>query len=178
MISKGGGLFSKSDSEILMELIEYGIVNDTQACRKCESPMTLVDKGEQSIWKFGISWQCHKSSCREEISIFRGSPIADIKIGMRTFYFLIRFYLRGVDIKTTKWLIEEVSERISDSTISRYFDYFRRVVAAYLSTYLPVIQVPGPVEIDETFIGAHRRGNHGRIPGAHLTVFGKFTLLR
>jgi hypothetical protein len=62
-------------------------------------------------------------------------------------------------------------------TVWNYYAYFREMIKVCLTLYMPVIELPGPVEIDETFIGAIRRGNHGRIPGRHLTVFGKDHLI-
>ena len=48
---------------------------------------------------------------------------------------------------------------------------------------MPIIQLPGPVEIDECHISARVRGSHGRIPSPGSIVFGikcrttKLTLL-
>ena len=37
---------------------------------------------------------------------------------------------------------------------------------------MPLIFVPGPVEIDEVHLGARMRGNHGRPPNPSEVVFG------
>ena len=37
---------------------------------------------------------------------------------------------------------------------------------------MPMISLPGPVEIDECFLGSRMRGNHGRIPNPAKVIFG------
>ena len=39
---------------------------------------------------------------------------------------------------------------------------------------MPLIELEGNLEIDETFIGARRRGHIGRFPARHIVVFGIF----
>ena len=46
------------------------------------------------------------------------------------------------------------------------------MISCYLQKFLPLLELPGPVEIDETYIGTRRRGYHGRIPAQKATVFG------
>ena len=65
---------------------------------------------------------------------------------------------------------------ISKKSLSNYFAILRKMVSVFLVEFLPMIQLPGPVEVDETFIGARRRGDHGRIPARHLVVFGIFNV--
>jgi hypothetical protein len=134
--------------------------------------MIIIDKGEDKEINKRFQWRCTTYWCYSKRSIFKNSPLEMIKISVRTFYLLIHFFARGTDVTTTKWVLNDLTEKVSEWTIRRYFGYLRKAVGMYLSAYLPIIQLPGPVEIDETFIGARRRGDHGRIPGKHLTVFG------
>ena len=42
---------------------------------------------------------------------------------------------------------------------------------------MPIVELPGPVEIDETFVGRRRNAPYvgfERPPGAHLIIFGIF----
>ena len=113
-----------------------------------------------------VAWVCESRGCREEYSLFRGSPFAHMSLTLRTFYFLVHFFAR-VDVKTTKWLLTEHSEgciRVNNLCIFCKFPKTSR----FLSFVLPSCRA-----IDETSIGARQRGNHGRIPGKHLKVFGK-----
>ena len=54
----------------------------------------------------------------------------------------------------------------------RYFFLFRALISHYLRDFLLLLKLSGPIEIDETFIGSKRRGNHGRLSGRQLTIFG------
>ena len=48
----------------------------------------------------------------------------------------------------------------------------RCVVSIYLKQFMPMITLPGPVEIDEYHVGAKIRGAHGRRPAPGQVVFG------
>ena len=37
---------------------------------------------------------------------------------------------------------------------------------------MPMVSLPGPVEVDECYIGSRMRGNHGRIPNPSKIIFG------
>ena len=40
---------------------------------------------------------------------------------------------------------------------------------------MPFIELDGPIEIDETFIGSRRRGQIGRVPGMQEVIFGMYS---
>ena len=69
-----------------------------------------------------------------------------------------------------------INEEISVRSINRYFSSFRILVSCFMANYFPVLNLPGPVEIDETFIGRKRNHNylHGRRPARHIPIFGIF----
>ena len=48
----------------------------------------------------------------------------------------------------------------------------RDLVSEYFQRFMPLISVPGPVEIDECHLGSRVRGRHGRIPNPGQVVFG------
>ena len=66
---------------------------------------------------------------------------------------------------------------LSISTIWEYNYCFRSVIKLYLQDYIPLISLPGPIEIDEAQLGTRRRGSHGRLPGQPQLVFGKIFLI-
>ena len=89
---------------------------------------------------------------------------------------MIRNY---INLKLCKDIISNsCQETINISTISRYFSSFRTLIHFYLREFFPIIELDGPIECDEAFIGAKRRGVIGRIPPMHHTVFGFFTKLQ
>ena len=67
------------------------------------------------------------------------------------------------------WILRNCARKIAKSTALKYFAVFRKMISFFLREFLPFIELPGPVELDETFIGSRRIG---RIPGRHETVFG------
>ena len=46
------------------------------------------------------------------------------------------------------------------------------MISAYFRKFMPMISLPGPVEIDECHVGARIRGKHGRLPAPGKIVFG------
>ena len=48
----------------------------------------------------------------------------------------------------------------------------RNIVSLYFKQFMPMITLPGPVEIDECHIGARVRGKFGRPPAPGKIVFG------
>ena len=49
---------------------------------------------------------------------------------------------------------------------------FRCLVSMYFQQFMPMISLPGPVEIDECHVGAKVRGAHGRPPAPGKIIFG------
>jgi len=48
----------------------------------------------------------------------------------------------------------------------------RKIASTYFEGFMPVIPLPGPVEIDECYLRSRKRGNHGRIPNPAEIIFG------
>jgi transposase-like protein len=46
-------------------------------------------------------------------------------------------------------------------------------ISEYLNRYIPMISFSGEIEVDEMFLGARRRGHHGRLPHPSEIIFGK-----
>ena len=65
---------------------------------------------------------------------------------------------------------------LSNRTIWEYLHGFRIILKLYLQQFIPLISLPGPVEIDETQLGARRRGSHGRLPSRAQLVFGLYNI--
>ena len=72
----------------------------------------------------------------------------------------------------TKWVLRNVGIIIHPITSWRYFCYFRKIVSLFLRNFLPIVSLPGPIEIDEMHLGARVRGAHGRLPVPSQTIFG------
>ena len=77
---------------------------------------------------------------------------------------------------SSHWILRNIGCTISLKTVYTYFDSLRTIISDYIKDYLPLIELEGAIEIDETFIGAKRRTDHGRIPKSHHTVFGNFLI--
>ena len=86
----------------------------------------------------------------------------------------LKNYIRNnTSLKICKDIIQNSCyDAISTSTISKYFASFRLIINMFLRENLPLLELNGPIECDEAFIGAKRRGRIGRIPPIHHTVFG------
>ena len=78
-----------------------------------------------------------------------------------------------------------LGEEISLQSIYKYYQHFRlfilftfykiafrNIVSFYFQQFMPMITLPGPVEIDECHIGARVRGKFGRPPAPGKIVFG------
>ena len=69
-----------------------------------------------------------------------------------------------MSIKDSQWILNNLGHQISLRSVANHFFIFRGMISAYLREFMPLLILPGPIEIDETYIGAKRRGNHGGIP--------------
>jgi len=59
--------------------------------------------------------------------------------------------------------------------VSRYFYFFRLIIIHFLRQHLPLIQLQGPVEIDEMRLQPHRRTENGRLPAPGQIIFGLYS---
>jgi len=63
------------------------------------------------------------------------------------------------------------------------FYFYWRHISSYLQRYIPLINLPGSVEIDECHLSGRRKGDHRRLPAPVNMIFGiicrtsKITLL-
>src|SRR5262249_18308268 len=46
------------------------------------------------------------------------------------------------------------------------------IVSTYFQSHMPLISIPGPIEIDECHLGSRMRGSHGRPPNPSQIIFG------
>jgi hypothetical protein len=99
--------------------------------------------------------------------------ITIIRFSSQTICYLNSFY-RHFKASTISWTLNDINLKLSERRIMEYFSFFREIMSSYLKTRLPLITYSGTWEIDETYIGAPKRGYIGRIPKRHHTVFGTF----
>ena len=92
---------------------------------------------------------------------------------LKKWHFLVKIRILWKWRKTTQWIIKDLGNKISISVVYEYVQSFQIIISDNIFKYLPYISIEGPVEIDETFIGAKQRSTNGRIPKNHHTVFGK-----
>ena len=62
---------------------------------------------------------------------------------------------------------------ISSSLIYQHFSYLISTLSSYFQRFMPIIPFDGQtIEIDEMFLGAKKKGSHGRNPAPSCLVFG------
>ena len=58
--------------------------------------------------------------------------------------------------------------------IYAHFAFLRSTLSEYFEKFIPLIPFQGStIEIDEMFLGAKKKGRHGRNPAPSCVVFGK-----
>ena len=65
---------------------------------------------------------------------------------------------------------------MDDSSIYRHYSYLRSTLSQYFQKFVPVLPFHGEtIGLDEIFLGAKKRGAHGRNPAPSSIVFGIFS---
>lgn len=91
------------------------------------------------------------------------------------FYLLVHMFSVNMKAELSHIVLRRlINENISVRSINRYYSNFRLMVSTFMAGHFPILTLPGPIEIDETFIGRKRNHNylHGRRPASHIPVFG------
>jgi transposase len=77
---------------------------------------------------------------------------------------LAEFFVAGVTARTAADLLE-----INRKTAAYFFHRLRQIVAAEVEKSFPLA---GPIEVDESYFGGHRKGERGRGAAGKVPVFG------
>jgi len=110
----------------------------------------------------GYIWIC--SVCYQKLSVNVSTPFAGINL--KSFDLSLRLTLAGSS--------QNVNQRLNCRTTQQYHKVIRRAQSLYIQErVLPYLQLPGPVEIDETCISRRVRNNIGCFPKLRW-VFGMF----
>ncbi len=77
---------------------------------------------------------------------------------------MAEFFVAGVTARTAADLLE-----INRKTAAYFFHRLRQIVAAEVEKSFPLA---GPIEVDESYFGGHRKGKRGRGAAGKVPVFG------
>jgi hypothetical protein len=73
------------------------------------------------------------------------------------------YFIIGLSIKHSKQFLYMSSSDISESTIFRYYTYFKKAISKYYKTHIPLYELSGNIEIDEVYLRSKRKNNMGRL---------------
>ena len=154
--------YHKNPGVLYYHYAKHGLLHKNRVCHTCRlMPMRLVKTGGGRYFGFPLQWSCI-GCCRLE-TVTSNGPMQYID-------------LKVFDAALVMWL-ESISSTIGDKVlrgrVSRYYRVFRKASSGYLRRQvLPFLSLPGPVEVDESKIGAERWSQVGRYPKKVRWVLG------
>lgn len=136
--------------------------------------MTIYESSQEK-YRFGLFWRCPQSLCSGKKDLLSDGLLDSVGISPKMFYLLVHMFSFNIKADIAEFVLRRlIRDTISIRSIDRYYYSFRRMISVFLSRHFPILTLPGPIEIDETFIGRKRNHNylHGRRPARHIPVFG------
>ena len=124
-------------------------------------------------FKEGISFVC--IHCRHQCSIYIESIFFKRKIGPKTFKLMLSLWCNSFYAKNCSWIVQQATLTLHNSTFYRYYSWFRFLLSIYMKNYMLLVEWDGDddvFEIDKMYLGAKKRGKHGRRPAMNQLVFG------
>ena len=103
----------------------------------------IKSNGSARLFGFSLAWQCVRCKSRKSVTSYTPLQYVDLKV------FDAAIHLFFDSFSTT------VGNKLCRTSVSRYFRCFRMACSTYIKNkILPYLQLPGPVEIDESKISA------------------------
>ena len=144
--------FVEPTIDIIKTYAMHGIIHGRRACVFCNTQMRLIKTDRDEI---GYYWVC--PNCFSACNVVESSPLQGIRL--RVFDMCVKLFERGYHpIGGMKLLGDQTCRGV-------YFILIRKAYGLYMrKKILPYMQLPGPVEIDETLISRKRWSPFGKMP--------------